>query len=173
MTTSASLWSRAIRVFAIVVPGEAEIWIDGISAELHAIPSAREQRQFALSSMRGLLTIAIGVSLRRWARHAPVLAIALVAGMIVATVDVLSDTRWSLRVGLFLSCVAMGVGAPGVARISGLILGLSLPAITAITGHHGPYETDVGDVWIPLLPALVLTSTFGWLRERYRRHNHA
>jgi hypothetical protein len=171
--TSASLWSSAIRVFGVVVPREADGWIDAIRAELHSIPSAREQRRFALSSMRGLLTIAFGVSLRRWARHARGLAIAVVMGMVVASFDVLSDTRWYLRVGLLLSCVVMGLGAPGISGVSGLILGLSLPLLTAISGNRGPYETDVGDVWIPLLPAVVLTSTFGWLRESYRRHNPA
>ena len=153
------------------MPRDTDAWVDAMVGELHAIPSPNDQRRFALSGMRGLLSITISASLRRWARHAPALAMAVVMGIGVAIVDVLSDTRWPLRVGLFLSCVAMGLAAPAVSRVAGLILGLSLPALTALSGYRGPYETDVGDVWIPLLPALVVTSTLGRLRESYRRRH--
>lgn len=168
--SSASLWSAAIRVFGAVVPRESRAWIDAIRAELYAIPSAREQGRYALSSIRGLVTISICAHLRRWTGHSRALATAVAMGTVVATFDVLSDSRWFLRVGLFLSCLAMGAGAPAVSRVSGLILGLSLPVLTILSGQHGPYATDTGDVWIPLLPAIVLTSAFGWLRENRRGH---
>jgi hypothetical protein len=173
VSTSPALWSSAIRVFGMLVSKDAERWIDAVIGELYAIPSPHEQRQFALSSMRGLVTIAIDGCLRRGVSHARALSIAVAMGMVVATLDVLSHDRLSLRVSLLLSCVAMGVGAPGVSRVSGLILGLSLPAFTAISGYRGPYTTDVGDVWMPLLPAIVVTSLFGWLRVSYLRRNRS
>lgn len=165
---SASVWSRAVRLFAFLTPDAEDVWIDAIRAEVHAIPSAREQARFAISSMRGLLTISVGVCLRRWASHARALAIAVATGMGIATLDVLSETRWPLRVGLVLSCMAMGIGAPSVSRVSGLLLGLGLPTLTAVSGYRGPYKMDVGDVWIPVLPAIVLASAFGWIMEKFR-----
>lgn len=166
------VWSTVIRVCARLFPDAPESWVRAIRAELYAIP-ANEQRRYALSSMRGLVTIGASGCFRRWGGHLRVLALAAVVGLTIAAIDQTSQTRFPLLVGLIVGSATMGFVAPAVARFSGLLLGLSFPALAAFLGASAEYPTDISHAWIPLLPAIMLTSVFAWLRNRYPRAGEA
>ncbi len=164
----AGFWSSVIRAAAILTPDAPERWVEAIRAELYAIPAGGEQRRFALSSIRGLVTIGVTGCVRRWFGHGRALAFAVVLGFAVAAMDQTSQTRFPMVVGLILGAATIGISAPGVSRISGLLLGLSFPVLAAALGARAEYPTDLSHAWIPLLPSIALTSVFGWFRERYR-----
>ena len=161
------VWSNVIRFSARLIPDAPESWVQAIQAELYVVPAA-ERRRYAISSLRGLLMIGFAANLRRWAGHARALGLAVALGLVIAAIDQTSQTRFPLLVGLILGSATMGITAPGVARISGLILGLGFPALAALLGVRAQYPTDLAHSWIPLLPAIALTSVFGRLRQRVR-----
>jgi hypothetical protein len=161
----AGLWSGVIRAFALLTPDAPESWVDAIRAELYAIPP-REQRRYTISSLRGLITIGVTTCARRWTSHSRALAFAALVGLGIAAINMTSQTRLPLLVGLILGSAAMGITAPGVSRLSGFILGLSFPVLAALLGDRAQYPTDLSHAWIPLLPSIALTSIFGWLRKR-------
>lgn len=162
----AEFWSNLIRLSARLVPDAPESWVQAIRAELYVMPSS-EQSRYAISSLRGLLTIGVTTCARRWGGHASVLAFAALAGLGVAAIDMASQTRLPLLLGLILGSATTGLTAPRVSRVSGFILGMSFPAFAALMGARAQYPTDLNHAWIPLLPAIALSSMFGWLRIRY------
>lgn len=155
-----------IRTAGLLLPDADAPWVESISAELCTIASTRERASFALSSIRGVLMIAAERQAQRWFADAPTLAVAVALGVFTASIDVLSESRWPLRLGLLSSCAVVGFAAPRVARTCGVLIGVGLPILTSLSGFRGPYEIDRADVWWPILPAIIVASAFGWLRSR-------
>lgn len=158
--------ARLIRAATQALPDLDDAWGDAIGAELQAIPTLRERASFTASSLRGLAAIAFARRLRCWQSNSSTLLIVAALGVITAAVDLRADSRWPLRLAVPLSCAAVGWLAPRVARLGGVLVGLALPLAVTVSGYRGPYEVDRGDVWFPVLPALMIAASFGWLRTR-------
>lgn len=159
----------ALRATGDLLSPDDRRWADAIAAELHATESRREQLGIALSGVRGLFTIALERTALHWQLNARMLAVAAALGLLTAWVDLNADSRRPLWITMLASCAMIGILAPRVARAGGVLIGIGLPLLTALAGARGPYAIDRGDVWIPLLPALVLTSLFAALRNRLVR----
>jgi hypothetical protein len=103
-----------------------------------------------------LVRIGAAACARRWIREARALTIFGLAGFAVAAVDLQSATRTRLWLALLATCVVAGAARPRLALPLGLLIGLGLPVATAVIGY-GPYASDRGDIWYPMLPALMVT----------------
>lgn len=155
-----------IKAASQALPDLDDAWGDAMGAEVQAIPSHSERVAFTVSSLRGLVVIAISRQLRRWQTNALVLLIAASSGILVGAIDVRVDSRWPLRVGVLLSCAAVGWVRPRVARTAGVLAGLGLPLVVTVSGYPAPYQLDRGDMWFPLLPALIIAASAAALRQR-------
>lgn len=160
--------ARVIRVAARVLPGLDDAWGRAIAAELHQIPTLEERLTYTASSLWGLVIIATVRRLDQWRQHAVALQTMCVVGLLIAVVDLRADSRWPLRIGILLASAAAGWMGPRVAAMSGALAALGLPLMVMLSGYRGPYAADRGDIWLPVIPAILAASVCGWLRSRLK-----
>lgn len=167
MSESRPFWPALglVRITRLLASEDERVWADAASAELYTIEAKDEQLRVAASAARGLLIIAFERQAREWVRERSALCGAIGLGIVTAAVDLLSDSRWPLQVGLLISCALVGLFARNVARVGGLLVGLGLPLLTTLSGFRGPYEFDRGDAWWPVLPAVLLATFFAAARR--------
>jgi hypothetical protein len=78
---------------------------------------------------------------------------ALVLGMIAASVDLHSGSRWPHIILLFCSGLLIAFCSPRWTWRWTITLGLSLPALVLLSGNWGPYAVDRFDVFYGFVPA--------------------
>jgi len=147
---------RILTLPANVLLHDRHNWSDALLAEIGAIRSPGERVRFAIAGGLGLARIGVTDALRGRIADPGLIATAGVLGLIAAAIDLHADSRHALRLLLGLGCFGMGFAAPRGAWRWGLLAGLGLPLLAAISGPQGPYAFDRGDVWFPLPPAVAL-----------------
>lgn len=158
---------RGISILGAILPAEQQSWANALRGEVAAAP-LREKLSLATSGACGLVLIAAERVLLRWASQPIVLAAALSTGAAIGLVDVSSATRWPLRLCVVGGCLAIGAARPEAWVISGAIVGIAIAAVGRIVGAAGPYAYDAGDVWIPVIPAILVAAVGGAIGRRFR-----
>lgn len=159
--------ARGIERLGAMLPTDQRSWAVALGAEIAAAP-AEEKLPLAASGTIGLLRIAGERVLHRWVTRPIALAAALSTGVAIGLIDVSSATRWPLRMLVTAGCVAIGVVRPQTAVISGALAGLGIAAVGRVVGAAGPYGHDAGDVWLPLIPAILLAALGGAIGREVR-----
>lgn len=154
MDPGATWIARAVRAASRVL-GEHE-WGDALANELSYIDNPSDRSALALGGVLGLGRMAAGRRIACWMRESRTLGIFGAAGCIIGIFDLQSDSRTLLRLALLATCVIAGAVRPRMALALGTVIGFGLPLAVIAIGF-GPYATDRGDVWFPVLPALMVT----------------
>jgi hypothetical protein len=145
---------------------EERTWARAIIAELYAVPPGLGRVRFALSGAVALLRIAGDRALSRWLNDPAALAAAAGCGLLIGWIDVVSESRWPLRILLIGCCGGLGVVRPRTALVGGAVAGLAISLMGRLAGSAGPYAFDAGDAWWPVLPAIALSAVAAWIARR-------
>ena len=159
---------RILTLPANILPHDRHNWSDALLAETGAIHSPGERVRFAMAGGLALARIGVADALRGRVADPSLIAAASALGLIAAAIDLHAGSRLELRLLLGLGCFGMGFAAPRGAWRWGLLAGLGLPLLAAISGTPGPYAFDRGDVWFPLPPAVALAVAGAVVASRLR-----
>jgi len=122
----------------------------------------------AVSGCIGLVRIAVTRGFAEWRSPFAVLVSAAGFSVLTALVDLHSSSRWPLRATALVGSLVCGAMAPRVAPLSGVVIGSGVGIAAAAAGFPAPYDHDRGDVWIPLLPSIVLALAAAQIAKRVR-----
>jgi hypothetical protein len=142
-------------------------WGDALMAESQAVPEP-ERLRFLVGAISGVLQVTARHHIERAWSERHLVAAALICGLIVGWVDAASMTRHPLRILLLLTCIAAGVVRPAGSWRWGALIGIGVAASAGLD-PAGPYVYDTGDKWFPLLPAIMLAGSAGWLKKGFVR----
>ena len=132
----AALCRFVLSLLGRALPRDQREWAAAIRAEVDIPLAAREKIALTMSGALGLLYLAARGILIRWNSHSRTLALVVAYGLTVGYVDIISATRWPLRVLLVSGALACGIARPRVASVAGTLLGLSfLIELNALKGR--------------------------------------
>jgi hypothetical protein len=158
-----------VRAVGRLLADEHRQWADALAAEVNAAPNGQDAIAIAVSGCTGLARIALTRGFVEWRSPLTVLLSAVGFSVVTATVDLNSGTRWPLRTSVIVCSLVCGAMAPRVAAVSGALIGSGVAITAAATGFPPPYSHDRGDVWIPLLPSIVLALAAARMAKRVRQ----
>jgi CubicO group peptidase (beta-lactamase class C family) len=135
-------------------------------AELEAVPAGPPRQRFATGCVRALLVEVVAVRLRIWTAHRQTLAMAFVAGLMIAALDQASETRGPMWISLVACSAVFAWYRPAAAWRWGLLLALGLPCLAAVSDSRGPYAFDRADAMYGMPPAILTALAVASLRRR-------
>lgn len=165
----ASACRFVLSLLGVMLPREHRQWAAAIRAEIDIPVTAREKIALTVSGIFGLLFLTARGTLLRWSCYSRTLAVVAAYGLAVGYADGVSASRWPLRILVVFGAVGFGIARPKVAAIAGVLMGLSIVCVARGAGSMGPYAHDPGDVWIPLLPAILLALVGSALGKKWER----
>jgi hypothetical protein len=154
-----------------LLPRDQRQWAAAMRAEVDVPETPQEKIAFTLSGVFGLLSLVARGVLVQLSREVRTFALVAAYGLTVGYVDTESASRWPLRLLVVLGAIVIGIARPGVAAVTGMVMGVAIVAMTRAAGSTGPYAHDPGDAWMPLVPALLLALAGAALRTIWHRRS--
>jgi len=156
-------------LLGFMLPASDRMWARAIAAEVESLPAGAERVRLALSGAVALVRITARHALSRCIANAAMLAMAVAGGAAIGWIDVASSSRRPLLILVVVCCTAFGAAWPRCAVLGGALAGLAVAAMGRLAGSSGPYAFDTGDIWLPVVPCMLVSGLAAYVSRRVAR----